>query len=255
MKFVICNLFIHFISYQIMTGDTKLFIGIGIATLVLVIGAVLFLSGNQTTQTPTGQPVDSQLLLRDDLYNTMGSKNPIVTIVEFSDFNCPACKAAAPILKSITNEYPDQVKFIYRYLPLPQYPDSQLADESAESAGSQGYFWDMHDLLFANQHDFTQEKLIQLASQIENLNLDQFTKDLQQHTFKNKVDLDNSQAHQLNLNSTPSIFINGILFAEQVSFDNLKTNIEAYLKSAPPNPVIDSTSVQSATPSADINGT
>src|SRR5580704_72720 len=85
---------------------------------------------------------------------TIGSSTAPVTLVEYADFQCPACAAFHPIVKQLLAEDGSKIYFAYRYFPLPQHANAIVADEAAEAAGMQGKFWDMSDLLFTNQLDW-----------------------------------------------------------------------------------------------------
>src|SRR5690606_40079899 len=137
-----------------MDNNFKILIGSVIATIVIIVVAVfLFSSNGDTPTTADAAPIDSQILVRDNGYNTKGPSDAQVTLVEFADFQCPGCKATTGVLKAISQKYPTQVRIVYRHFPLPQHPLAQPAAAAAEAAGAQGKFWEMHDLIFANQED------------------------------------------------------------------------------------------------------
>ncbi len=239
-----------------MSNENKLLIGVGLATLAIIVGAVFLLSGGQSSSPTPQTPINQQLLVRNGENHTLGSEQSTVKIVEFADFECPGCAQASPVLTQLVNQYPGQVQLIYRHFPLPQHTGAGLAAEAAEAAGSQGKFWEMHDLLFTHQTEFTTNDIMQLAGQIKGLNLDQFKQDLQQHKFKNLVDQDFSTARQLNLNATPTLFINGVKYNQNPTLDNLTSTVNQLLENPPSTSATDSTSPslpsenQEATPSA-----
>ena len=131
-----------------------------------------------------------------------------VTIVEFSDFQCPFCRTMAPEVAELLQQYPDKIRVILKNSPLDIHPDSPLAHEAALAAGEQGKFWEMHDLLFANQKHFAPADLESYAVQL-NLDLDKFKQTLASHKFKALVDHDVEEAENFGVNSTPTFFING----------------------------------------------
>ena len=100
----------------------------------------------------------------NDNENVKGNKNATTTLIEYSDFQCPACGSYYPILKKVAEDMGAQVRFAYRHFPLPQHKNAKLAATVAEAAGKQGKFWEMHDLIFQNQSDWSEEKMLRLSS-------------------------------------------------------------------------------------------
>lgn len=158
----------------------------------------------------SSQPVDT--IIDGDW--AKGNETASAIIVEYSDFQCPACKAYAPIIKELTDKYQDQLVFVYRHFPLKQiHLQAELAAQASEAAGNQGKFWEMHDLLFANQEQWAENpsarSLFLGYAQELGLDLDRFRQDLNHKDTKVKVKADYLSALKLNLNSTPTFFING----------------------------------------------
>ena len=230
-----------------MTGDTKLIIGVALTSLILLLAGIFFLSGNNPSTAPNSVTIEPQQI-RDNRYNTLGSQTPQISIVEFSDFQCPACKAASPILKQIIQKYP-QVKLIYQHFPLPQHKEAILAAEAAEAAGAQGKFWEMHDLLFKHQESLNKQKILELAKQINGLDISRFSQEIENNTYKSIVLQDLALANKLKLGSTPSIFINGSLIPGGVNYQKLSQIIESQTQVLSPSP----TASSSATPSASLS--
>mgnify|MGYP002624585724 FL=1 len=134
-----------------MNSDTKVIICVVIATVVVIIGGALYANRN-TNQAENHQtaPVDNpeRLVGADD--PILGAENATVTVVEFGDFQCPACGALHPVLQQVKEDLGDQpVRFVYRQFPLTQIHEyAQLAAEASLAADAQGKFWEYHDLLF-----------------------------------------------------------------------------------------------------------
>lgn len=186
-------------------GEALFFVGI-IAVSILVVGGAIFLGGE------SNKPVEEQDLVTDDSYSK-GPANASATIVEFSDFQCPACRSAFPILERITEQYKDDLRFVYRHFPLPSHKNSKVAAEAAESAGAQGKFWEFHDILFERQNSWGDsgqpEKIfISYAEELE-LDTDKFQKDLKEHTFLPKINADIKAGNNAGVSSTPTFFLNG----------------------------------------------
>lgn len=182
-------------------SETRNLLGIGALTMGLLIGAVFLFSRPAT-------PVSKDLLLPTAAY-TKGNKEAKTTLVEFSDFQCPACKAYQPTVAQIVKENETSLAFTYRHFPLPQHTFGQAAAEVAEAAGKQGKFWEMHDLLFARQDDMSDTLWTDLAKELK-LNEDQFAADRNSEELKAKIASDKADGTTLGVNSTPTFFLNGI---------------------------------------------
>ena len=212
-----------------MTGEAKTLIGIGIVTLALFIGGIVMLA--RRSDPTVSQTADPAILVREDAYR-LGAENPQVTLVEFSDFQCPFCAQAHPVVEAIVAAYPDKVAFVFRHFPLLQHQYAVQAGEAAEAAGAQGKYWEMTALIFKNQTAWAESSdalplFQQYAGELE-LDLEQFNQAMADHTFRTKVQQGVADGNVLGVNSTPSFFINGEKFSG--SMNQLKTAIEAKLQ-------------------------
>jgi protein-disulfide isomerase len=160
---------------------------------------------------------------------TKGPAAAPVSLVEFSDFECPYCAQAAPIVQQLAAAYPTQVRFAFKHYPLPMHKESPLAHEAALAAGEQGKFWEMHDALFADQDKLTREDLIATAEQL-GLDVTRFTKDLDTHRFKSQVDADRQEGNRLGVDGTPFFFINGHAISGAVDLPTFRKLIDGALK-------------------------
>lgn len=193
-----------------MTQEAKMLLGVGIVTILLILG-VFFFGGN----TQKGQPVsniDTRLLIRDDSPK-ISTNSAKVTIVEFGDYQCPACKIAFPVVNQILKDYKGQASFVFRHFPLPQHQNAFVASAVAEAAGEQGKYFDMHDKLYENQNEWAdesnaQESFLKYAQELK-LNLEQFKNSLTSNKFQEKINRDKNDGNSLGINSTPTFFLNG----------------------------------------------
>jgi protein-disulfide isomerase len=160
-----------------------------------------------------------------------GNPKAPVTIVEFSEFQCPFCSRVNPTIKKVMDTYGDKVRVVFKHNPLAFHKDAPLASEAALAAGAQGKFWEMHDALFANQRKLKRPDLEKYAAQI-GLNLDQFNADLNSHKFKAQVDADLAQARSIGVRGTPNFFINGKKLTGAQPFPRFKAKIDEALKGA-----------------------
>ncbi len=136
-----------------------------------------------------------------------GNPNNPIKIIEFSDFQCPACKASHPIIDRILQDYQGEVVLYYRYFPLPMHENSFIAAEAAECANEQKNFWEYHDILFENQDKLDKENLKKYAKDIE-LNEEQFNSCLNNEKYKDEITFDISEGKILGIQGTPTFFIN-----------------------------------------------
>ncbi len=180
-----------------------------VAVVVILIGGLWFL--NRTIKTA---PADATVLVRDDSQRK-GSENAEVTIVEFGDFQCPSCATVEPIIKQTLAQYSeDQVAFVFRNFPLSQHQFAILSAETAEIAGDQGKYWEMHDLLYERQNEWSltanpRDLFIGYAKTL-GLDTEKFTADLDAEKYNDKIDRDVADGVSLGINATPTIYVNGV---------------------------------------------
>lgn len=148
----------------------------------------------------------------------MGPANAPVTIVEFSDFQCPFCGRVEPTVKQVLEKYKDKVRFVYRDFPLSIHPYAPKAAEAAQCAHAQGKFWEYHDALYADQSKLTVADLESTAGRL-GLKADEFKTCLESGKFTAEVNKDVADATKAGVNSTPSFFINGIPLVGAQGFD------------------------------------
>lgn len=138
-----------------------------------------------------------------------------ITLVEFSDFQCPACQSIQDPLKQILSKYDGKVQFVYRHFPLSSiHKNAQLASQAAESAHQQGKFWEMHDKLFATQASWQglSDPREMFAGYAKELQLDEvkFLNDLDSQDTKDVINIDLLATARYRLSGTPTFFINGL---------------------------------------------
>lgn len=141
--------------------------------------------------------------------HVLGWADAPVTLVEYGDFQCPHCRAAHFYLKNVLAAMGNDLRFVFRHMPLTQiHPMAQLAAEAAEAAGAQGKFWPMHDAVYENQ-DLVSPALLTRLGQLLGLSMQRFTDDVDSHRFRPKVREDFMSAVRSGAAGTPSFFING----------------------------------------------
>ncbi len=137
-----------------------------------------------------------------------GPDDALVTIVEFSDFECSYCRKALPTIRAIEKEFPTQVRVVYRHMPLSFHRRAQLAAEAAVEAARQGKFWAFHDRLFANQKRLTRPDLEAHAVAV-GLDMRRFRRALNRRSHRGAVELDTATANAMGVSGTPTFFVNG----------------------------------------------
>lgn len=206
-----------------LTSENKMFLGIiGVTIAIIVIAVTVF----------SKPPVETQTLKRSDLIESntiVKNASASAFLVEFSDFQCPACKAAKPVVDDVLKTYGDKITFAYRHFPLDQHPYSVQAGIAAEAANRQGKFWEMGDAMFASvQEQFSDSMMLDLAKLIK-LDVDQFKKDIADPALKDKVLSDRAAGIRLDVNATPTFYLNGKKL-DLASYSELKSLVAAAVK-------------------------
>ncbi len=212
-----------------MSKETKIISGVGILFFALFAFLIY--------RTSTGSLViaDPNLLI-GQLSHMTGNKEAKVNVVEFGDYQCPACGYAAPIVKQLIEAYKTNpnVNFVFRNFPLPQHSNAMVAAEAAEAAGAQGKFWEMHEIIYSGQNDWSGSPNATeiFAGYAQKLGLDvkMFTDAVNQQKFQDVIFKDRSDGQALGINSTPTFFVNGEKMNGILSFEEFKKLIDSKLQ-------------------------
>jgi len=202
----------------------------GVALVFLiVIGVLIAAVTSPTSSTPsiTIAPVSSRDI-------SEGNSKAKVTLIEYADFQCPACAAYHPIVDQLLKDYQGKIFYAYRMFPLEQaHPNALISAQAAYAAYKQGAFFAYDDLLFAKQNDWAtlQNPRDTFVSYAQSLKLDvnRFTNDMSSQETQKYVKDSENQALNEGINSTPSFFINGKLIQNPTSLDDFKKLINAAL--------------------------
>jgi len=199
-----------------LTFESKLLLGILLITSTVIALAVIIMS----------RP--AKPLAREDLVttNTHAKGNPeaAVWLVEFSDFQCPACGAFESAVEELIKNYPDTLLFAYRHYPLPSHPMAEPAARAAEAAALQGKYWEMHSFLFANQSDLSEAEFIRLAQSLT-LDLSKLEKDMKSPEVKNTIEQDVVYGDKIGISATPTFYLNGVKISPSTP-EKLKKMVE-----------------------------
>jgi len=161
----------------------------------------------------------------------IGPKHAKVTIVEWSDFQCPFCSRVEPTLKQIQETYKDDVRIVWRNEPLPFHPNALPAAKAAMAAAKQGKFWQMHERMFAHQPELSDAKYEEWAREI-GVDVARWKADKESPAIAEAIQRDNNYGQQVGANGTPSFFINGKYLAGALPFDSFKTIIDEQIAKA-----------------------
>jgi len=193
-------------------------------------GFVTSLKASSNFQVMLKEPESPKLNPSTDGYPSWGNKNAKVTIVEFSDYQCPFCSRALPILDKIKKEYgPDKVRVVFRDMPLPSHGRAMPASLSAHCANEQGKFWEMHDKLFSNQSKLEDADLKSYAKDIS-LDVGKFNECFDAKKHRELVERSAREAQVLGIQATPTFIINGVILQGAQPFEKFKEKIDRALR-------------------------
>ncbi len=159
----------------------------------------------------------------------IGPSDARITLVEFSDFQCPYCAKAVGRLETVLKAYPTQVRLIFKQFPLSNHPQASISAAAAVAAHQQGKFWEMHNALFANRERLSRKTILDLAANLK-LDMKRFTADLDSPQVKEVVKRDAADGDKADVDSTPTVFINGQKYNGSLEFEAIKPVLDAELK-------------------------
>jgi protein-disulfide isomerase len=161
----------------------------------------------------------------------LGSADAPVTIVEFSDYQCPYCKHAESIVSEVRNRYPDRVRFEFRHFPLEDiHPRARAAAEAATCAETQERFWEYHELVFASAAEDLSDGMLREHAGAAGLDLDAFDACVAERSGRSRVDRDLDVGREAGVDGTPTFFVNGIAITGGASADDFAKLIDEELE-------------------------
>lgn len=212
------------------------------AISVLLLGSLVYISGQNKLDVENVQ-ADTVLSgseasgnIGDHVY---GNKDSKVLLVEYGDFQCPGCASAHPTVQQIKEDYKDDIAFVFRNFPLTSiHPHALVAAASAEAAGKQGKYWEMHDKLYTAQDEWSNVAANDRAAIFEGyaaelgLDLEQFKSDVTDPAITKKINFDLALGKEQGVESTPTFILNGRILTqdEWSSVESMKKAIDAELK-------------------------
>ncbi len=180
--------------------------------IILVFGGFYYSTSEKTTSYIAGNSTE----------HVKGNPVGSITIIEYSDFQCPGCGTAFLAVKDAVDQYGDKIRFSYKHFPLTGiHPYAFKAAEASECAADQGKFWEYHDKLFENQKKLDIANLKKYAGEI-GLDTGKFNSCLESGVMSSRVSSDVQEARKLDVDATPTFFINGKKYAEVLTLSRIK---------------------------------
>lgn len=191
------------------------------------LAAIFILSGGKASNSSSGEFAYTEPVTDVQSHDHFEGAGNVATIIEYADFQCPACANYFPLLAQVKQTFGDDVKVVFRNFPITNsHPQAMAAHRAAEAASRQGKFWEMHDKLYGNQQSWSGNS--NAVSVFESyaleigLNMDQYNTDVNSDSVLEKISSDIDSANKLGVNATPTIFLNG------QKVENLPTTVEEW---------------------------
>ncbi|MCG8374071.1 MAG: DsbA family protein [Balneolales bacterium] len=193
----------------------------------IILLSTTFCQKAESTNTNTSEPVSSVAV--DQVSPEITAK---VTVVKYSDYQCPACAHYYSYVKQLKQDFGDDVHVVTKHFPLNQHPYAQVASRAAEASKKQGKYNEFHELIFAGQQQWSQgnaEAIFIGYARSLDMDIDMFTADMNSADMNRIVVADRREGIEMGVNSTPTFFINGNKIENQNSYEEFKTIVESYM--------------------------
>lgn len=205
-----------------MFKDKGFIIGI-LVTTVLIVGGVFYFTKDAGKPAPSATPISKDILIPANEIKTGGivngeyiaaSDSAKLTLVEFGDYECPACEQYHPLVKKILTDYAGKITFVFRNYPLSQHKNAQISAQAAEATGLQNKYWQMHDKIFESSTEWNgssnaKDIFIGYAEKL-GLDVNKFKTDIDSSAIKDKIKADVTDGNLIRLSATPTYYLNGI---------------------------------------------
>jgi protein-disulfide isomerase len=225
-----------------MFKDKWLVIGI-VATIILIAGGVFLMTRGSSDNPSMGTPISPNILVPEGVNKTGGVENgnylpatssAKLTLVEFGDYECPACAEYNPLIKQLLTEFSGKINYVFRSFPLSQHSNAWISSQAAEAAGLQGKYWQMHDKLYESVNDWSKsadaKSIFVGYAQNLGLNVDKFKVDIDSKAVKDRIQKDANDGNLVNLNQTPTFYLNGVKIGNLTGkYEDLKKIISGQL--------------------------
>jgi protein-disulfide isomerase len=215
--------------------DMMKWITLGVVATIIIglFGFIIY--STQQKKAEQDRLANTPVTISDSGWTKGATESAGVTLVEFADFQCPGCAQNAPLVTQLLQEFPEDVKFVFKHFPLSSiHKNAVMAGVAAEAAGKQNMFWEMHDLLFNQQAEWSalgasevKEKFVEYATTL-GVDADMFRKDLDDKALAQKVNDQQSEGISLGVMGTPTFFLNGKRI-ESGNYELLKSAVQSEL--------------------------
>lgn len=212
-----------------MSRESKIMIGVLVVVVGGLIGVFALANGGSSSGGPT--PSGSKTVVRATSHKEGSGE---IQMVEFGDYQCPACGAAFPNVQQLLKDYGSHITFYFRNFPLTSlHPNAMAGAQAAEAAALQNKFWQMHDLLYTKQTEWADlpDPTSKFVSYAQSLGLDtsKFTADMNSSQVKNTVAQDMADGNALGINATPTFYFNGTQFTGGYDYASLRNQVQSLL--------------------------
>ncbi len=169
--------------------------------------------------TPAAKAKAAQTISAED--HARGPAGAPVTLLEYGDYECPHCGHAHSIVQRLEKHFAGKLRFVFRNFPLSNmHPHAEMAADAAEAAGAQGKFWEMHDMLFDNQEDLSEDAITDFAGEL-GLNMEKFSEALESHQYAARLKANFAGGVRNGVNGIPTFFINGARHDGGLEYEDL----------------------------------
>ena len=198
--------------------------------ITIFVGGTIAIMVGLASKNSGAQFVASNVKAAEDNEQIKGAplKDAKIVIIEYSDFQCPACRSYYPMVKKLIQDIPN-VSLVYRHFPLPQHANARTSAQASEAAGQQGKFWEMHDMLFDNQQNWAESRTSKEAflgyALALGLDIEKFKIDYDSSETKTKIEKD-YQSGGRDINGTPTFFVNDKKIQNPRNYDEFRSIIE-----------------------------
>lgn len=211
-----------------------------LAVIIAIVGSVIGIFWYEPDTAPVVPASDALEVVADDWMK--GNKEAPVTIVEYLDFECEACGAYYPVVKRLSEEFGNEVRFVSRYFPLPGHKNSMTSALAVEAAGRQGKYWEMHNVVFENQRDWGEKqapdpKIFENYARQIGLDMNQYGKDIASQELKDRIERDRKAGQKLGIMGTPTFFMNGKKIENPRGYESFKELIRSEVSSTSNTPL------------------
>ena len=201
---------------------------------VFVVAGIWFFVATKDLNEKKEAVIKTPKPLSSEIVHIKGNKDAAITLVEYSDLQCPACGVYYPLVKQLMKDFGDKISFEYRHFPLrTTHQNAELASLATEAAGLQGKFWEMHDVLFEKQKEWagkSGEDIFDGYAKDMGLNVLKFKSDLSfNKDLKDKVESDYQNGLKQGVNSTPSFFLNGARMENPRSYGEFRNVVQQFI--------------------------